>query len=142
MIASIVACSVVASFIQREMQMAREANTNVLRQLWLGLLDVPSAIWDVFGPSPAPRGGFQISDDHTVPDSLQCTITDVLMVEPAVLNGRFYERASIEQWVREHGTDPFSRLAVTLKDVRCHADMRRLTHSYAAELGFPLHAPE
>lgn len=48
-----------------------------------------------------------------------CPITQEPFIDPVISpNGRVYERASIEQWVREHETDPFTREPLRLEDLR------------------------
>ena len=47
---------------------------------------------------------------HSPPESYLCPITYNVMVDPVIApDGRTYERASICQWLQNHGTSPFTR---------------------------------
>ncbi|KAG2388378.1 hypothetical protein C9374_000542 [Naegleria lovaniensis] len=49
------------------------------------------------------------SDDTDVPPHYICSLTETIFIEPALLNGRIYERSKILEWIKTNKTDPFTR---------------------------------
>ena len=52
-------------------------------------------------------------------ESFLCPITRVLMVDPVVdPDGNTYEKTAIEDWIRQSGTSPITRTALSIDDLR------------------------
>lgn len=48
-----------------------------------------------------------VPDSNWAPDSYYCSITREVMSDPVItVTGHTYERAAIEEWLRDHTTDP------------------------------------
>lgn len=62
----------------------------------------------------------QSSVQDSAASSLRCPLTLDRLRDPAFcrVDGRVYERHAIEQWVREHGSSPFTRQPVNLTQLR------------------------
>lgn len=44
------------------------------------------------------------SDDPDVPSHYICSLTETIFIEPALLNGRIYERSKILEWIKTNKT--------------------------------------
>lgn len=64
----------------------------------------------------------------------QCPITHVLMENPVVApDGWSYERAAIENWVRQHGVSPMTRQPITMNQLVPNISMRKAIEQYRLE---------
>jgi hypothetical protein len=60
-----------------------------------------------------------------------CPITHALMVNPVVdPEGNSYERNAIENWIRQSGTSPITRAALSIKDLRCNRALKIAIDEY------------
>jgi len=60
-----------------------------------------------------------IKRGETDPEYLCCPISSEIMTDPVMTpNGKTYERESIEDWIERKGTDPATRVALTIQDLR------------------------
>jgi U-box domain len=68
------------------------------------------------------------------PEEYMCSISAELMVDPVnSTSGYIYERAAIEVWLNESGTDPYSREPMTSAELRPVRGLRDLIEKWRAE---------
>lgn len=59
-----------------------------------------------------------MEQEQQAPAAYYCSITHEVMRDPVMLvgSGHTYERASIEQWLRDHRTDPLTNKVLSSND--------------------------
>lgn len=68
-----------------------------------------------------------IKRGETDPEYLCCPITTEPMTDPVMTpNGKTYEREAIIDWIEGHGTDPFTREALAVEDLRPNNALKAL----------------
>lgn len=70
------------------------------------------------------------STSNTIPQEWLCPITYQIMTDPVIApDGRTYERANIEEWLRIHGTSPFTRERVNVDQLIPNIAIRDIIQS-------------
>jgi len=63
--------------------------------------------------------------------SFFCPITHELMVDPVIdPDGNSYEKHAIEEWVRQNGTSPITRMALSITDLRPNRALKTAIDEY------------
>jgi hypothetical protein len=135
----VVICCLVASFVDRQVFIAKRTGESFFQQMFSALKELPSFLLDIVRPVPTrlPGARFDTGTDD-IPQDLACTITNGLLYDPVVLRGRFYERREITAWLQMRGTCPYTRAPAGVNDLKDSPRMRCISHEYARIRGYPV----
>ena len=73
--------------------------------------------------------------------TFMCPITHAIMTDPVVdREGNSYERYAIEDWIRQSGTSPITRNALSIKDLRVNRGLKTAINEYRHSIQPEVHS--